>query len=79
VDLRNLECPACETSNQPVAIIDEVREYRCPSCGLVYYGPCGCAVDYTQEAKQPRPDYWQMRVPQPTDFGPGVHTSPGCS
>lgn len=77
--MRNLDCPACQRSNQPVAIVHDLREYRCPSCGLVYYGPCGCAVDYSQEAKQPELDDWQMKVPQPTEVGPGVHSYPGCS
>jgi hypothetical protein len=77
--MQNMDCPACQAANQPVAIVDGVREYRCPSCGLVYYGPCGCAVDYPQKVEQPELDVWQMRVPQPAEVGPGVHSYVGCS
>ena len=78
MEMLNLDCPACRRSNQPVAIVHDVRQYRCPSCGLVYYGPCGCAVDYFRESVQPELDDWQMRVPRPTEVGPGVHSYPGC-
>ena len=77
--MSKLDCPTCQRSNQPVAIVNDLREYRCPSCGLVYYGPCGCAVDYPQETKQPELDDWHMRLPQAIEVGAGAHSYPGCS
>lgn len=41
-EMRTISCPSCETGNQPRAAVDGIQEYRCRSCGLVYYGPCGC-------------------------------------
>jgi uncharacterized Zn finger protein len=51
-EMRNLECPSCERSNQPIAVLEGIEEYRCGSCGMVYYGPCGCdtAVETRAEA-----------------------------
>ena len=41
-EMRTIGCPSCEKGNQPRSILDGVEEYRCSSCGMVYYGPCGC-------------------------------------
>ena len=41
-EMRTLNCPQCARETQPVSAVDGIEEYRCRSCGLVYYGPCGC-------------------------------------
>ena len=41
-EMRTISCPSCETANQPLAAVDGMQEFRCHTCGLVYYGPCGC-------------------------------------
>ncbi len=41
-EMHTIDCPSCETENQPRAAVDGLQEYRCQACGLVYYGPCGC-------------------------------------
>ena len=41
-EMRKLNCPQCARDNQPLSAVDGIEEYRCRSCGLVYYGPCGC-------------------------------------
>jgi len=41
-EMRTLNCPQCAGDNQPLSAVDGIEEYRCRSCGLVYYGPCGC-------------------------------------
>jgi rubredoxin len=78
MDMHSMNCPSCGTANQPIAIIDDVRDYRCQSCGLVYYGPCGC-VSEDKMASDPRVDAWAMSVPAPTAFGPAVRHYRGCS
>lgn len=67
-EMRTLECPSCESSNQPRNAVDGIEEYRCRSCGLVYYGPCGCDTSHkTREAAMSAageesrlPGDWQM-------------------
>ena len=49
-EMRTLDCPSCESKNQPRSVLDGVEEYRCRSCGMVYYGPCGC--DTTHETRE---------------------------
>lgn len=41
-EMHTIDCPSCETGNQPRTAVDGLQEYRCAACGLVYYGPCGC-------------------------------------
>ncbi len=41
-EMRRMQCPSCETTNVPLAVVDGITEYRCRECGLVFYGPCGC-------------------------------------
>jgi len=36
------------------AALDGSEEFRCYSCGLVFYGPCGCDIDHSQPAKKAR-------------------------
>lgn len=40
-EMRTLNCPQCARENQPTSAVEGIEEYRCRSCGLVYYGPCG--------------------------------------
>ena len=89
--MRNRECPACDNVNAPHAVVDGVQEYRCGSCGLVYYGPCGCDTSHDQsgpatepaaaEVVQPAALHgdWEMTTP-PSDArgGSGVKNYPGC-
>jgi len=87
-ELRTMSCPTCDATNQPLAVVDGVQEYRCRSCGLVFYGPCGCDVTYIDantagvgEVVEERfGSDWQMQVP-PAEVGngPGVVKYPGCS
>ena len=83
-ELRHLKCPSCEVDNQPLAVIDGIEEYRCYSCGLVFYGPCGCDIDHSQPAKKAEEaeelDDWQMsRLIAPVHGASAVHKYPGCS
>jgi len=87
-EMRTMSCPTCDAANQPLAVVDGVQEYRCRSCGLVFYGPCGCDVTYadaevagTGEASVPGlGGDWQMKVPPAeAGHGPGVAKYPGCS
>jgi rubredoxin len=50
-EMHTISCPSCETANQPQAAVDGIQEYRCHSCGLVYYGPCGCDTTDSSAAK----------------------------
>jgi ribosomal protein L37AE/L43A len=71
-EMRNLNCPSCERTNQPRAMVDGIEEYRCSSCGMVYYGPCGCdtvheavetALEVRESAEQRLPADWAMSAP----------------
>lgn len=86
-EMRTIFCPSCETANQPRAAMDGIEEYRCHSCGLVYYGPCGCDTAHgsLEEARLAAaevvlPGDWQTTMP-PVD-AQGMSSSswhPGCS
>ena len=86
-EMRTILCPSCERANQPLAAVDGIEEYRCHSCVLVYYGPCGCdtAHDTLEEARKAAAETalsgdWQTTVP-PVD-AEGLSSSskdPGCS
>jgi hypothetical protein len=41
-EMRIIKCPECEAANHPLAVVEGIQEFRCRSCGLLYYGPCGC-------------------------------------
>lgn len=53
-EFREMACPQCEQANHPKSTTDGILEYRCRSCGLVYYGPCGCDTG-EHEARVPAP------------------------
>ncbi len=86
-ELRKIECPECGQPNQPKSVADGIQEYRCLWCGMVYCGPCGCAVDHddglaaqpgvTHEAP-PLPEGWSMsgRV-FAVERCPASHSRPG--
>lgn len=83
-ELRHIKCPSCTVDNVPLAVVDGIEEFRCYSCGLVFYGPCGCDIDHSQSAKKALSgdelDKWQMsRVLAPTDGASAVKKYPGCS
>jgi hypothetical protein len=85
-EMRTMNCPTCDAANQPLAVVDGVQEYRCRSCGLVFYGPCGCDVTYADAAGTGEKGEaelggdWQMKVPPAEgNGGPGVAKYPGCS
>jgi hypothetical protein len=73
-EMRALDCPSCEMKNQPRSMVDGIIEYRCSSCGMVYYGPCGCdtvheTAEETMEARtavpgSALPEDWAMATPQ---------------
>ena len=80
MELLTIECPSCQKANQPIAVVDDIQEYRCRACGLVYYEPCGCAVDHPEQATLPAvDDDWQMTTPPAPDSGPGFRPHLGCS
>ena len=86
-EMRNIDCPSCEKTNQPKAMVDGIEEYRCSCCGLVYYGPCGCdtvheTVDEAREALEAAesvlPADWEMSTPQVTvENGASALSRPG--
>jgi hypothetical protein len=87
-EMRSMDCPACQTDNQPISAVDGIREYRCRGCGMVYYGPCGCDVVYDTAAEAEaveaaRPalhDDWAMSPPKVDVLDASSATAyPGCS
>jgi rubredoxin len=71
-ELREMACPECEQANHPRSTLDGIQEYRCRSCGLVYYGPCGCDTGRDEEhvsaaanteAAPALSDGWRMTMP----------------
>jgi hypothetical protein len=69
-EMRTLDCPACATPNQPSAVTDEIGEYRCRACGMVYYGPSGCdtadeVVSEGAGSDAGQPADFQMQRPTP--------------
>ena len=87
-EMRNLNCPSCEKTNQPKTMVDGIEEYRCSSCGMVFYGPCGCdtahstveeAVEAQEAVAKPAlPDDWSMSAPQTSvENGSGATSRPG--
>ena len=87
-EMRTINCPSCETVNQPLAAVDGIQEFRCRDCGLVYYGPCGCDTthaaaadkDVSVEANEARlAGDWQMtRPPVDARDKAAVQVYPGC-
>ena len=85
-EMRRMQCPSCETTNVPLAVVDGITEYRCRECGLVFYGPCGCITgDKAQvdpgmaEAEAERLGNWQMAMPAADIEQPaGVRRFTGC-
>jgi rubredoxin len=64
-EMRTLNCPQCVRENQPLSAVDGIEEYRCRSCGLVYYGPCGCDTSGAATSGEPAPRHeltadWRM-------------------
>jgi CRP/FNR family transcriptional regulator, cyclic AMP receptor protein len=41
-EMRRMSCPDCGTLNAPRAIVNHTEQYRCRTCGMVYYSPAGC-------------------------------------
>jgi CRP-like cAMP-binding protein len=41
-EMRRMACPDCGTLNAPKAIVNQTEQYRCRTCGMVYYSPAGC-------------------------------------
>ena len=53
-ELLKMDCPQCAQANHPKSIKDGIQEFRCRSCGMVYYGPCGCDTN-GRDARATRP------------------------
>jgi hypothetical protein len=62
MELTPLDCPACGHTNTPFGVVNVEQQYRCASCGMVYYGPAECA-DETDAAAPGAP------APQPPAEG----------
>jgi hypothetical protein len=86
-EMRTIPCPSCDWANQPLVAMDGIEEYRCHSCGLVYYGPCGCDTVYetvdeakTAAAEDTLSADWQTTVPPVEAQGWSSEAQhPGCS
>jgi len=84
-EMRTLNCPQCARETQPVSAVDGIEEYRCRSCGLVYYGPCGCdtsgAATSADSALAPRNELagdWRMsRTALSVENGAQATSRPG--
>jgi CRP-like cAMP-binding protein len=44
-DMRRMPCPACATVNGPFGVVNETAQYRCRSCGMVFYAPACCETE----------------------------------
>jgi len=82
-ELRHINCPSCAVDNVPLAVVDGIEEYRCHSCGIVFYGPCGCDIEHPQSAggsgRGQLGDWEMSRVLAPVDGASAVKKYPGCS
>ena len=85
-EMRRITCPSCSVENQPLGVVDGIQQYRCRSCGIVYYGPCGCDIAHDEPAAARRvveslpDDDWLMTRPVvPAQDAAGVRRYPGCS
>ena len=90
-EMRTLGCPECEQTNQPISVLEGIEEYRCRSCGLVYYGPCGCDTVHEPvgsvlrtEFRAPEsfrmPEDFLMQRPAIVSYNAStVQKFPGCS
>lgn len=41
-ELRGMACPDCGAVNSPGSVVNDTEQYRCHSCGMVYYTSVGC-------------------------------------
>ncbi len=69
-EMRSMPCPECSTPNHPLSVVNETEQYRCGSCGMVYYTPVGCetgpATPGLGAASGPEvqlPDNWSASTP----------------
>jgi rubredoxin len=67
-EMHTFECPSCGVSNQPLGVVGEAEQYRCRSCGMVYYGPAGCDTGEPiggadAESDEHLADDWGMTTP----------------
>ncbi len=44
-DMRQMACPACATVNGSFGVVNETAQYRCRSCGMVFYAPACCETE----------------------------------
>ena len=40
-----MACPACSAVNGPLGVVNETVQYRCRSCGMVFYSPACCETE----------------------------------
>jgi len=70
-EMRKIDCPTCGAANHPLGIVNEAEQYRCHSCGMVYYGPAGCdeprAEGAAESPEEGLPEAWDMTTPPPGD------------
>lgn len=50
-DMRKMACPACATVNGPFGVVNETAQYRCRSCGMVFYAPACCETPEAEPDK----------------------------
>jgi len=44
-------CPDCGAENHPKSVTNDIREFRCANCGMVYYTPEGCRTEPSEADK----------------------------
>lgn len=49
--MRSMACPACATLNGPFGVVNETAQYRCKSCGMVFYTPACCETPEARPSK----------------------------
>ena len=51
------KCPKCSAGNHPKRVANDIREFRCSKCGMVYYAPEGCRTS----PRDAHPEFWARR------------------
>ncbi|OFW60672.1 MAG: hypothetical protein A2133_05905 [Actinobacteria bacterium RBG_16_64_13] len=55
-EMRSMKCPECSTGNRPFSVVNETEQYRCKSCGMVYYSPVGCETGPAVPSADKKPE-----------------------
>jgi CRP-like cAMP-binding protein len=55
-EMRSMKCPECSTANRPLSVVNDTEQYRCKSCGMVYYSPVGCETGPATPSAENKPE-----------------------